>query len=207
MTNKKNSTTQTVEVNTNLFLKIIYPEILYEVQDELTKRGIYFIDLNNGQIIKGNINIDTLGLISKKSFKKTKKAKGNTAHFLIPGDSQKVFDVEATINIYQTSNENDPTIFTVQIVNEKDLDFWYQIFVEIGQKYLYQLPTEEIKSTVIFHLVPLTLPSPKDPKSAIQAMLGNIQNYSAITKSGFDSLPGYAYPGSDFDEYDEELDP
>lgn len=204
MTDKK---TETIEINANLFLKVIDPDILYDVQRQLSQRGISFVDLNTGLIVSGNINIDTLGMISKKSLKKTKKPRGNAGHFLIPREVKKIYDIEATINIYESNNDNDPTIFTVQIIDENDLEFWQKLFIEIGQHYIYQKPSGRICTEVIFHLVPLTIPNAKDPESAINAIRGNIQKYLTHTKSSLDMLPGYVYPSLDFYESEDNVDP
>lgn len=205
MSNKKDKVT--IEVNANIYLKVIYPELLYTVQNSLSKRGIHFVDLNTGFLITGNMNIDTLGMISKKSLKKPAKNAGNTAHFLVPQKIKKVYNIEATINIYEPQDEKHPVIFTIQIIDENDLEFWQKIFIEIGQNHLYQKPSGEITSDVVFHLIPLTLPNPKDPQSVIKAMLDNIQKYQTSDKSSLDLLPGYAYPSFDSGYGDEGLDP
>lgn len=206
MTKDKKEETS-VQVNTNVFLQIVPPDLLYPVQNMLRDLGIHLIDLNTGFIIKGNINIDTLGMISKKSFKKPKKSKSNIVHFLIPPETNKAYDIEATINILEPQDEYHPVIFTIQVMDENDLDFWQNIFVQIGQKYLYQMPSGKIMSEAIFHVIPLTLPDPKDPKSAIQAMRGNIQRYSNSGRSNLDQISGYAYPSLDSGYGDEGLDP
>ncbi len=197
-----------VSVDSTLFVKVIYPDILYSVQNQLKEHGVDFIDLNNGEIVNGNINIDTLGMIVKKKVKKEKKSKGNATHFLLPPlEKKKIFDIEATINIYQPQSENDPTIFTVQVIDENNLKFWQRVFIDIGKAYLSQRASGEINPEAIFHLIPLTLPDPSDPKSAIQAMRGNIQRYSASSQNSLNLSSGLYYPEDEefFDE--EELNP
>lgn len=198
---------KTIEINASLFLKVIYPDLLYDVQNKLSKTGIIFIDLNTGLAITGNINIDTLGMISKKSLKKPKNSKQNANHFLIPQEDKKIYDIEATINIYEPPSENEPSIFTIQIINENDLEFWQKIFIELGQRYIYQKPSGRICTEVFFHLVPLARPSGKDPKSAVEAIRGNIQKYQTSNNSRLDTLPGYTYPILDSEHEDEALDP
>ncbi len=198
---------KTIEINTNLFLKVIYPDLLYDVQNKLAKSGIIFIDLNTGFPISGNINIDTLGMISEKSLKKPNSSNQNVNHFLIPQKDNKIYNIEATINIYEPPSENEPSIFTIQIINENDLEFWQKIFIELGQHYIYQKPSGRICTEVIFHLVPLTLPNENDPESAIDAIRGNIQKYQTSNKSMLETLSGYVYPSFDSEAEDEGLDP
>lgn len=202
-----NDDKKTIEINTNLFLKVVYPDLLYHVQNKLVEFGIIFIDLNTGLPISGNINIDTLGMIRNKSLKKPNSSNQNVNPFLIPQKDNKIYDIEATINIYEPPNENDPPIFTIQVIDENDLEFWQEIFIELGQYYIYQKPSGIICTEVIFHLVPLTLPNEKDPRSAINAIRGNIQKYSTDTGPSLKTLPGYVYPSIESEAEDEELDP
>lgn len=157
---------------------------MYNIQNQIKEFGVDFVDLNTGEIIKGNIYIDTLGMIVKKKIKKVKKQKETPLIFFYHHLKEKSsFDIEATINIYQPQNQNDPTIFTIQIIDEGNLKFWQRMVVEIGKVYLSQRASGEILPEVIFHLIPLTIPDPTDPESAIQAMLGNIQRYNASSKN------------------------
>lgn len=204
---KKSKNKVTIDVDTSLFINLVYPDLLYTVQNLLKQQGVQFIDLNTGLIVTGNLNINTLGMITKKSFKKSKKKKGNADHFLIPPKSQKIYDIEATINIYEPESPNDPTIFTIQVIDENDIEFWHETLVGVGQNFIYQKPSGRLGTEAVFQLIPLSLPNPKDPKSAIQAMLGNLQRYRSGEKTDLDMLPGYAYPSFDSDYGEEELDP
>ena len=200
-------TKKSVSIDSTLFVKVIYPDLLYDVQTKLSKSGIIFIDLNTGLPISGNINIDTSGMISEKSLKKTNSSNQNVNPSLIPQKYNQISHVAATINIYEPPSENEPSIFTIHIIKENDLEFWQKIFIELGQHYIYQKPSGRICTEVIFHLVPLTLPNENDPESAIDAIRGNIQKYLTNANSSLETLPGYVYPHLDSEVEDEGLDP
>lgn len=198
-----NDDTDSIKVNISNFMNVVYPDFLYTIQNKFREYGVKFIDLNTGLIVEGNVNIDTLGMITKKSFKKTKKTKGNTSHYLIQPNKKRVYDVEATINIFQPTNDDNPDIITIQVVNQNDLKLWQDICLDIIRDYLYPEPNGRVKSKLIFHLIPLALPSRSNPQSAIQTMLDNIQNYQS-KQLDFDMIPGYAIPAIDI--FDEDLD-
>mgnify|MGYP001580592712 CR=1 FL=1 len=166
-------------VNPKVYLKVVRPNLLFKVQRAFQDRGITFVNLSNGQLIKGNVNTDTLGMVrdiraisQKATVGFPVKHKDSYSHT----DSQPIFNVEATINIFEPKKTKYPVIFTIRVVNQDDLEYWYNLSEEIGLGFL-KLVWWRPKPTAIFHIVPLTSPDQADPDSSISTMLSLIQGY------------------------------
>lgn len=206
MANNKKS--KKIALNPKFFITIVDANFYFSVQQAFQALGIQLIDLNNGQIINGNANVDTLGLISKLPPKKEVPDRGNTSHFLFPISTlkHKSFDVEATLNIFEPSNPDDPIVFTVQVINQDDIEFWYKIVAEVGKNYVQMDEYDNLFTTAIFRIVPLAIPNGQD-LSAIRTMQGNIQRYRPGGDSSGSSISGDYFSSSDwYDTEDDEED-
>lgn len=203
----KRSKIKTITLDPSFFISVIDADFYFSVQQAFQALGIFFIDLNNGRVINGNINIDTLGMVSKLPPLNTPKPQGNIVNFLLPAHPPKpiTVDVEATLNFYEPKDTIEPYIFTIQVVNQNELEFWYKIVAEVGKEYINLDKFENKFPQAIFRLIPLCLPTEADPASAISAMLGNIQRYRA--GDGCDSAISCDYlDGEDGDWDNEEED-
>lgn len=194
-----------IPINPDLFIKKISNSLYYSVQAAFQEKGVSFVDLNNGHIIYGQVNIDTIGMVL--SLPKEKEVNTNTvaSKFLIPPKKhKKVVDVEATLNIFEPSDPNEPIIFTIQVVNENNLDDWIEVIQEVGCKYVYLDDFENKVCEILFRVVGLANPDPDDPTdSAVNTMLGNIQRYRANQGQNSDLISGfYIYP----DFYEDDTD-
>lgn len=170
-----------ITLDPNLYISIVDADFYFSVQKAFQALGVLFIDLNDGHIIRGHANIDTLGMLSKLPPEKPQKSYGIADRFLIPPNLPKIisYDVEATINIYEPKDSDEPCIFTIQIVNQNDLEVWYKIVAEVGKLFVEFNKFENKVPKAVFRLIPLAVPDETDPLSAISAMLGNIQRYRA----------------------------
>ncbi len=181
----KKSKTKKVALDPKFFISIVDADFYFSVQQAFQALGISFVDLNNGQIITGNVNIDTLGMISKLPPEKDTLVRGNVRYFLIPfsAPKHKSYDIEATINIFEPPDSNRPVEFTIQVLNQNDLEFWYKTVAEVGKNYIDIDEFDNLFPRAVFRIVPLALPD-GDDLSAVRAMQGNIQRY----RPGGDSL-------------------
>ncbi len=202
---KKDQKVITIPLNPDLFIKKINNDLYYSVQSAFQDKGVSFVDLNNGHIIYGQINIDTIGMVLKLPPEKQATTSPMAAKFLIPPKIHKrIVDVEATLNIYEPKDTAEPIIFTIQVVNENDLDEWIKIIQDVGCKYVYLDEFQNKTTDMLFRVVGLAKPDPSDTtNSAVNAMLGNIQRYRANQGHNSDLISGfYVYP----DLYKDDID-
>lgn len=202
---KKDKKTLTITVSPDLFIKKISNDLYYSVQSAFQEKGVSFVDLNNGHIIYGQINIDTIGMVLKLPPEKQAATSPAAAKFLIPPKAHKrIVDVEATLNIYEPKDTSEPIIFTIQVVDENNIDEWIKIIQDVGCKYIYLDEFQNKTTDILFRVVGLAKPDPGDPtNSAINAMLGNIQRYRANQGHNSDLISGfYVYP----DLYEGDID-
>lgn len=194
-----------ISINPDMFLKKISNKLLFSVQQAFQEKGVTLVDLNNGHLVYGQVNIDTIGMVL--DLKEDKKVdRGGTANnFLIPPKKhKKIVDVEATLNIYEPSDSAEPVIFTIQVVNENHLDRWIEIIQEVGCQYIYLDEFQNKVTEAIFRVVALAMPDPTDTtNSAVNTMLGNIQRYRANQGENSDLISGfYIYPSFLEDDID-----
>lgn len=178
---QKSQKSKSVSVNTDLFLNVINPNLLFNVQRAFQSQGITFVNLSNGRFIYGNVNTDTLGMVrSSPGVKETTHNFGfpvnHTGQFT-PKPKQVIVNVEATLNIYEPPKKTDPVVFTVRVVNKADLEYWYSLSQNIGLGFL-KLVRGKPKPLAVFNIVPLTSPDEADPNSSISTMLELIQGYT-----------------------------
>lgn len=208
----KNKKPKTITLNPKFYITIVDANFYFSVQQAFQALGISLIDLNSGQIINGNANVDTLGLISKLPPEKEVPNRGNTSHFLFPDSTpkHKSYDIEATLNIFEPQDSNEPVMFTIQVLNQDEIEFWYKIVAEVGKNYVEMDEYNNLFATAIFHIVPLAIPNGQD-LSAIRTMQGNIQRYRPGGDSSGSSISGDYFSSSDWygneDEGDEEDEP
>lgn len=197
-----------ITLNPDMYIEIINPNFLFSLQRYFQSHGVIFIDLNTGQPIYGQANIDTLGMVtSLPDDAKTKSNDKPNGFLLVPMEPKKVsVDVEAILTVYQPP-ENNENLITIQVVNYADLEKWYLLAAEVGKNFV---ELDEFNNTVTdttFRLVPLTAPDPDDrTNSAVNAMLGNIQKYrpggGSLTAISDLEVDGQ---GDDFDENEDEV--
>lgn len=190
---------KTVTVSPDLFITIIETDFYFTVQKAFQDLGVTFIDLNNGHVITGQINIDTLGMIRGYKPSNGKQPENElSSHFLLPPKDQKepTFDVEATINIYEPK-ESSETIFTIQVININELSDWYNLAAQVGAQFIKLDEFENKVPAATFRIVPLTVPDPQNPNSSAQAMRNNIQRYSASNSSFYAVSDQSIYPYED----------
>lgn len=185
-----------------MYIRIIDANFFFALQNYFQQLGVIFIDLNTGQPIYGQVNVDTLGMVTSLPKKVQPKPNNSGDGFLLPQMEPKKIsvDVEATLNLYQPP-ENSENIVTIQVVNQADLDKWYKLTAEVGKHFVELDEFENTFTDTTFHIVPLAVPDPADStNSAISTMLGNIQNY----RSGSDSV--YAFSDQDIPLSDLDFD-
>lgn len=195
-----------ITLDPDMYVEVINPDFLFALQRYFQSQGVIFIDLNNGHPIYGQVNIDTLGMVtSLPDDTKTKTPDKPNGFLLDPMEPIKVvIDVEAILTLYQPP-KNNKNIITIQVVNLADLEKWYKLAAEVGKNFVELNKFNNTVTDTTFQLVPLAAPDPDDrTNSAINTMLGNIQKYRS-GGSSFTAISGLEVDGEgdDFDDEDE----
>ncbi len=164
------------------YIQVISADFWFSIQRLFQEQGVTFIDTNNGRPVTGQVYYETLGMVTELSSKTTtpEVVDNRNKYLLPPKETPSIYDVEATINMYQPKSAEEPISFTIQVVDQNDLEKWKEIALAVHrQVVLPTLANGEKELEPVFLLIPLSLPDKDDPSSAISLILGNLQGYKA----------------------------
>lgn len=179
------------------------PELYYSVQYFLQQYGIILVNLTTGDHIYGQVNLPQIGLIiPAEDNPKKEKSFG-----LIPASGkksktlpQKFQNVDATLVCDPSLNSNDqPFLLIVQVIDHGYIDLWKDLLQEIANAHVKRIKGQLVPQ-IVFGLTSLCVPDEKNPDSAKNAVLSEIQGY------GFGNDNISAVDNQDLFSSDEQFD-
>lgn len=195
-----------IVIDSKMYVSIVDPSFLFTLQKYFQNLGITFIDLNTGKPIMGQVNIDTLGMVTSLpnhlNSKSTSKPNGFLLEQMEPKESP--VEIEATLYVSQPPDTEENYI-TIQVLDQRDVEKWYQIAAQVGKNFVGLDDFDRVVTNTYFKVVPLAAPDPQDPtRSAVKTMLGNIQQYNSDSSS-YSAISDLEVDGEG-DEFDENED-
>ena len=153
----------------------------FQVQIAIQNLGYLLIDLETGEIIDGQVSLSMVGIIDPRKPHPPARRLG----FVQPVDSDSSSlsgsRVDAILSV-QESQPGDPALFTVDVVDNAEVELWGTQAHQICQQFAVKIK-RSLTPSVIIGVYGLCIPNEKNPQSARDAVLRRYQKY------GFDEPP------------------
>jgi hypothetical protein len=159
-------------------------DLFYSVQQALQNEGVHLIDLYSGDIIEGQVNIPSLGLIDGHKPLKPRQQMGFVQATSLDSIEFEKKDLDAVLVFDQNAQkQGGPLYLLIQVVDYDDMDFWNQISLTVARRFIVNVHSSRYPE-VFFGVTSLSRSNGKD-SSARNAALRKIRNYSL---NGVDSI-------------------
>jgi len=160
------------------------PDLFYSVQQALQNEGVLLIDLISGDIIEGQVNIPSVGMIAGNKPVNMKRPMGFVRSTL-PGSIEiEKADIDAVLILNEEAQEpGRPLYVLIQVVDVDEIDLWNSLALTVARRFILKT-RDGLQPEVVFGVTSLSRSSGKD-SSARNAALRKIRNYSL---NGVDSI-------------------
>jgi len=163
------------------------PDLFYSIQQALQNEGVLLIDLYTGEIIEGQVNIPSVGMIAGNKPVKVKHQMGFVQSTLLGSAEIEKADIDAVLVLDAEAQEpGRPLYILIQVVEVGEMDLWNSLALAVARQFILKT-LDGLQPEVIFGVTSLSRSNDKD-SSARNAALRKIRNYSLI---GVDSISGY----------------
>lgn len=177
------------------------PDLFYSVQQALQNEGVLLIDLYTGDIIEGQVNIPSVGMIAGNKPVKVKHQMGFVRSTLPNSIEIEKADIDAVLVLDAESQEpGRPLYVLIQVVDVDEMDLWNSLALTVARQFILKT-RDGLQPEVVFGVTSLSRRNGQD-SSARNASLRKIRNFSLL---GTDSISDTEIP-SDKDFYDDDDD-
>lgn len=174
-------------------------DLFYSVQQALQNEGVNLIDLHSGDIIEGQVNISSVGLIDGNKPVKLQRQMGFVQATSSDSIEFEKRDLDAILVFDQNAQkQGGPLYLLIQVVDYDDMDFWNQTSLAVARRFIVNVHGSRYPE-VFFGVTNLSRSNGTD-SSARNAALRKIRNYSL---HGVDSISDTEIP-FDYDFYDDD---
>ena len=175
------------------------PDLFYSVQQALQNEGVLLIDLSSGDIIEGQVNIPSVGMIAGNKPVNVKRQMGFVQPTLPGSVEVEKADIDAVLILNEEAQEpGRPLYVLIQVVDVDEMDLWNSLALTVARQFILKT-RDGLQPEVVFGVTSLSRSNGKD-SSARNAALRKIRNFSLL---GTDSISDTEIP-SDEDSYDDD---